>query len=138
MSRSPLSRVVPLLIAAILSAPFLGGCTTNAFSLRQSTHSDAYMIGYIDGRYSGLNKGGNSAALVIKDGNRFREDEAYRKGWLEGEQEGLRIQRESGVVANQARVETRTESIVDSRASDSDDGLLERVIQPQEASSLKF
>lgn len=139
MNRSPLLCIGKALMAVVLLAQLLvvGGCASNTFPLHYSTHTESYLIGFQDGRYSGMRKAGNSSAMLIKDGSRFQQDEEYRQGWLEGEQEGMRIQRESGQIAS--RVQRQTDVRVDRSPAKPDDEVLKRdSIEPLEASSLKF
>jgi len=139
MSRSPFLCIAKALMAAVLLMPLLmlGGCAARTFPLHYSTHSDAYLIGFQDGRYSGMRKAGNSSAMLIKDGSRFQQDEEYRQGWLEGEQEGMRIQRESGQIAS--RGQRQADVRVERSPAKPDDEVLKRdSIEPLEASSLKF
>lgn len=96
MNRSCVLSLVRILALSCLFPLLLGGCGSHPFLLQHSVQSDAYRVGFQDGRYSGFYKAGNSSAMLIKDTQRFRQDEEYRQGWLEGEQEGIRIQRESG------------------------------------------
>jgi hypothetical protein len=74
---------------------FLGGCQTSDATLREQGRSDAYVLGFHDGRHSGMQEAGNFLEHFVQDEKRFGSDPEYREGWLAGEAEGKRIQQES-------------------------------------------
>jgi hypothetical protein len=74
---------------------FLAGCQTSDATLRDQGRSDAYVVGFHDGRHSGMQEAGNFLEHFIQDQARFESDLEYRKGWLAGETEGKRIQQEA-------------------------------------------
>jgi hypothetical protein len=73
----------------------LAGCETTDTTLRGQGKSDAYIMGFHDGRHSGMQEAGNYLEHYVKDEQRFDSDVKYREGWLAGEAEGIRIQREA-------------------------------------------
>ena len=70
----------------------LGGCETTDSQLVQQGRSSEYVIGFHDGRHSGIKEAGNPFDHFIRDEKRFAEDDKYRAGWLDGEIEGKRLQ----------------------------------------------
>ena len=80
-----------LLCASLL----LVGCQTSDATLREQGRSDAYVVGFHDGRHSGMQEAGNVLEHFVQDESRFNSDPEYREGWLAGEAEGKRIQQES-------------------------------------------
>ena len=65
------------------------GCETSDATLRDAGRNEAYIIGFHDGRHSGMKEAGNYLEHMVKDTKRFEEDADYREGWLAGEQEGM-------------------------------------------------
>ncbi len=74
---------------------FLAACQTSDANLREQGRSDAYVLGFHDGRHSGMQEAGNFLEHFVQDEMRFSSDPDYREGWLAGEAEGKRIQQES-------------------------------------------
>ncbi len=74
---------------------FLAACQTSDATLREQGRSDAYVLGFHDGRHSGMQEAGNFLEHFVQDEMRFSSDPDYREGWLAGEAEGKRIQQES-------------------------------------------
>ena len=71
------------------------GCQTSDATLREQGRSDAYVVGFHDGRHSGMQEEGNFLEHFVRDQTRFESDPEYHEGWLAGEAEGIRIQDES-------------------------------------------
>ncbi len=85
-------------ISAILllcGSLLLAACQTSDATLREQGRSDAYVLGFHDGRHSGMQEAGNFLEHFVQDETRFNSDPDYREGWLAGETEGKRIQQES-------------------------------------------
>ena len=70
----------------------LTGCETSDTTLRDQGRSESYIMGFHDGRHSGMKEAGNYLEHIVKDTERFESDADYRAGWLAGETEGKRIQ----------------------------------------------
>ena len=49
-----------------------------------------------------MKEAGNYLEHMVKDAKRFEEDAEYRSGWLAGEQEGIRIQRQANAAVGSA------------------------------------
>lgn len=77
-------------------------CGTTDSSLYQQGKSDAYVLGFHDGRHSGMKEEGNAFEHYIRDEKRFNEDADYRAGWLDGEEEGMKLQDQATMVGNAA------------------------------------
>lgn len=78
----------------------LGGCETSDGTLREQGHNESYIMGFHDGRHSGMKEAGNYLEHMVKDSQRFKEDADYRAGWLAGEVEGLRMQEQANAATN--------------------------------------
>ena len=70
----------------------LAGCETSDTTLRDQGRSESYIMGFHDGRHSGMKEAGNYLEHIVKDTQRFESDADYKAGWLAGEAEGKRIQ----------------------------------------------
>lgn len=79
------------------------GCQTSDATLRESGKTEAYITGFHDGRHSGMKEAGNYLEHMVKDAKRFEEDVDYRQGWLDGEQEGIRIQNQANAAVGGAQ-----------------------------------
>ena len=90
------SYAFPLIIAFTL---YLTGCATSDSSLREHGHSDSYILGFHDGRHSGMSEAGNYLEHVVKNSKRYIDDAEYRAGWLAGETEGKQLQAEANAAA---------------------------------------
>ncbi|PLW66722.1 hypothetical protein C0039_20400 [Pseudohalioglobus lutimaris] len=73
-------------------AAFATACSTSDSALKEQGHSEAYVVGFHDGRHSGMQEAGNSWEHYIRDHERFEADLDYKEGWLAGEAEGKRLQ----------------------------------------------
>ena len=82
-------------MALLACGLFLAGCQTSDATLREQGASEAYIMGFHDGRHSGMQEEGNFLEHFVKDQLRYESDAEYREGWLAGEAEGERIQLES-------------------------------------------
>ena len=80
----------------------LMGCQTSDSTLRDAGRSEAYIAGFHDGRHSGMKEAGNYLEHTVKDTQRFDSDADYREGWLAGEEEGIRIQKEADAAVGSA------------------------------------
>ncbi|MEM1114437.1 MAG: hypothetical protein AAGI11_21170 [Pseudomonadota bacterium] len=86
----------------LLSAMVLSGCGTTDSAMRDAGKSDAYVMGFHDGRHSGLKEAGNPYESYIRDQDRFEGDADYKAGWLAGEAEGKKLQAQAEAVGNAA------------------------------------
>lgn len=124
-----------LLMLTLLAPLFLSACTSQSV-IGRSFISDSYATGFHDGRHSGLKKGGNVSETMIKDLTRFAEDEDYRRGWLAGEQEGLKIEKElrasRGVVSDGKPRKENDKTPRDKKAVDPE------LLPEMQSSKLKF
>ena len=89
-----------LLGACILAV--LTGCATSDSSLRDSGKSEAYILGFHDGRHSGMKEAGNYLEHMVKDQQRFDTDPDYKSGWLDGEAECKRMQQQADAAVGNA------------------------------------
>lgn len=87
-----------------LVALFITGCGTTDSTLREQGHNDSYVIGFHDGRHSGMREAGNNFEHFVQDRNRYDADDEYREGWLAGEAEGKQMQAQADAVGNAAAV----------------------------------
>lgn len=88
-----------LAIGALLFAALqLASCQTSDGALRDQGNSEAYILGFHDGRHSGMSEQGNTWEHYIRDRERFDSDQQYRGGWLAGEVEGSRLQAQAAAV----------------------------------------
>ncbi|MEH6582055.1 MAG: hypothetical protein V7754_08980 [Halioglobus sp.] len=85
-----LSRFVFLILALLVA-----GCQASDTTLRESGKGEAYITGFHDGRHSGMKEAGNYLEHMVKDTQRFEETADYRAGWLAGEKEGIKIQKQA-------------------------------------------
>jgi hypothetical protein len=83
-----------MLFAALLPA----GCETTDSQLMQQGHDQHYVDGFHDGRHSGIKEAGNAFDHYIRDHERYADDTEYRRGWLDGEAEGKRLQAQADAV----------------------------------------
>ena len=90
------SYMFPLIITFAL---FLTGCATSDATLREHGHSESYIQGFHDGRHSGMAEAGNHLEHIVKNSQRYANDEGYRSGWLAGEAEGKQMQEEATAAA---------------------------------------
>ncbi len=88
--------LVTIFVCCCLS---LSGCQTSDATLREQGRSDAYVVGFHDGRHSGMQEAGNFLEHFVQDKTRFESDPQYKEGWLAGEAEGKRIQQEANAAA---------------------------------------
>lgn len=82
-------------IAFMCCCLFLAGCETSDATLRDQGRSDAYVLGFHDGRHSGMQEEGNILEHFVRDQTRYESDQQYRDGWIAGEAEGIRMQQEA-------------------------------------------
>jgi len=78
----------------------LGGCGTSDGTLREQGRGESYIMGFHDGRHSGMKEAGNYLEHIVKDTQRFKDDADYRSGWIAGEAEGIRMQEQANAAAN--------------------------------------
>jgi hypothetical protein len=88
----------PLVLAVLLL--LLAACGTTDSSLKEQGRSDAYVLGFHDGRHSGMKEEGNNFEHYIRDEQRFNENADYRSGWLAGEAEGIKLQDQANMAGN--------------------------------------
>lgn len=84
-----------IVVAFVCCCLFLVGCQTSDATLRDQGRSDSFVVGFHDGRHSGMQEAGNFLEHFVQDQARFESDPEYREGWLAGEAEGKRIQQEA-------------------------------------------
>ncbi len=89
-----------LILVSVFS--LLAACGTTDSTMRSQGHSDAYVVGFHDGRHSGLQEAGNEWEHYIRDYERFESDAEYKSGWLAGEAEGKRLQAQATAVGEAA------------------------------------
>ena len=77
----------------------LSGCETSDATLRDQGRSESYVMGFHDGRHSGMREAGNYFEHIVKNTPRFKDDADYRAGWLAGETEGKRMQEQANAAA---------------------------------------
>lgn len=94
-------KFLPYLFA-FLSVLFLVGCETTDGALKEQGKSPSYIMGFHDGRHSGLKEQGNNYEYYIRDENKFNNDVDYKEGWLAGEIEGKNLQIEIASFGNEA------------------------------------
>lgn len=85
-------------IVAIICVLALNACQTTDSSMRDAGHNDAYVIGFHDGRHTGMEEAGNTWEHYTRDHERFDSDEQYQAGWIAGEIEGRRVQEQARAV----------------------------------------
>ncbi|WP_156042719.1 hypothetical protein [Marinobacterium lacunae] len=114
MLKSMMNSATKLLLVALCVPAFVSGCASSSM-VGRTISSDSYATGFHDGRHSGLKRAGNVSEVMIKDLTRFAEDKDYRDGWLSGEQEGIRIQKElrasKGVVSGGSKPRKEPENV---------------------------
>lgn len=88
------------IIALVALTLLLTACGTTDSSLKEQGKSDAYVLGFHDGRHSGMKEEGNNFEHFIQDRQRFEEDPEYRSGWLAGEAEGIKLQDQANMAGN--------------------------------------
>jgi len=76
----------------IFSLFTLTACGTTDSALMDQGRSESYVIGFHDGRHSGMSEEGNRYEHYIKDESRFSTDPNYKQGWIDGESEGKKLQ----------------------------------------------
>ncbi len=86
----------------VLTSFFLSACGTTDGALKDEGRSDSYVLGFHDGRHSGMKEEGNNYEHFIKDEARFTKDPDYKSGWLAGEAEGKSLQDQAVAVGNAA------------------------------------
>ena len=77
----------------------LSGCETSDATLRDQGRSESYVMGFHDGRHSGMKEAGNYLEHIVKNTTRFKDDADYRAGWLAGEAEGKHMQEQANAAA---------------------------------------
>lgn len=93
---------IKAIILMVISVVMLSACGTTDDSLRKSGKNEAYIQGFHDGRHSGMNEAGNSFENYIKDTERFAADTSYKSGWLAGEVEGKKLQKQATSIGSAA------------------------------------
>ena len=91
------------IVLALGLSVLMFGCATSDSSLRESGHNESYVMGFHDGRHSGMREAGNYFEHIVKDTERFTSDVEYRDGWLAGEAEGIRMQEQANIVGGTYR-----------------------------------
>ena len=91
-------RISPA-IALLLA---VAACGTTDSNLQAQGHNQSYIVGFHDGRHSGMREAGNNFEHYVRDQARYDSDAEYRNGWLAGEEEGKRIQAQADAVGKAA------------------------------------
>ncbi|CAH0991963.1 hypothetical protein SIN8267_02078 [Sinobacterium norvegicum] len=86
----------------VITSLILSACGTTDGALREQGKSESYILGFHDGRHSGMKEEGNHYEHYIKDEVRFGNDAEYKKGWLAGEREGKTLQDQASSIGNAA------------------------------------
>lgn len=86
----------------VITSLLLVACGTTDEALRDQGQSESYILGFHDGRHSGMKEEGNDYEHYIKDEARFNSDLEYEAGWLAGEREGEALQDQAVAVGNAA------------------------------------
>lgn len=86
----------------VLLTVFAVACGTTDSTLQQQGHNQPYIMGFHDGRHSGMQEAGNHYEHYIKDTERFESETEYREGWLAGEAEGKKLQQQAVAAGNAA------------------------------------
>lgn len=94
------SRSLAMAMAISLLTIMLAGCGTSDGTLRDHGRSESYIMGFHDGRHSGMKEAGNYLEHIVKDIHRFSDDADYKTGWLAGEAEGIRMQEQANAASN--------------------------------------
>ena len=92
-----MSRMIIALV--VMSLGVLAGCGTTDTAMREQGRSESYVLGFHDGRHSGMKEEGNLFEQFIRDEASFENDPDYRDGWLDGEQEGQKLQYEANIAS---------------------------------------
>jgi len=83
----------------LLSLGVLAGCGTTDTAMREQGRSESYVLGFHDGRHSGMKEEGNVFEQFIRDQSSFENNPEYRDGWLAGEKEGQKLQYEANIAS---------------------------------------
>ena len=129
-------RFLPLLAIAV----FLSLCAfgTTDSSLRGQGHNDSYVIGFHDGRHSGMREAGNNFEHFVQDRERYDTDDDYREGWLAGEDEGKRMQAQADAVGNAAAIGIAVEAASESsKNSDTSKEAMEKATRDIDTAELE-
>mgnify|MGYP001552989398 FL=1 len=92
-----MSRMIIALV--VMSLGVLAGCGTTDTAMREQGRSESYVLGFHDGRHSGMKEEGNLFEQFIRDEAGFENDPDYRAGWLDGEKEGQKLQYEANIAS---------------------------------------
>ena len=83
----------------LLSLGVLAGCGTTDTAMREQGRSESYVLGFHDGRHSGMKEEGNVFEQFIRDQSSFENNPEYRDGWLAGEKEGQKLQYQANIAS---------------------------------------
>ena len=83
-----------------LSTIMFAGCGTSDGTLREGGRSESYIMGFHDGRHTGMKEAGNYLEHIVQDTQRFEDEADYKAGWLAGEAEGIRMQEQANAASN--------------------------------------
>lgn len=90
-------------LLAIITLLFMASaCQTSDTTLREGGHNNSYIVGFHDGRHTGMREQGNVFEHFIQDRERYESDQEYREGWLAGEAEGKKVQLQADMVGGAA------------------------------------
>ena len=92
-----MSRIIIVLLSSLFG--LLAGCGTTDNALREQGRSESYVLGFHDGRHSGMMEEGNLFEQFMRDEASFENNSDYRQGWLDGEREGQKLQYEANIAA---------------------------------------
>jgi hypothetical protein len=96
---------------ALLTLLLVTGCGTTDSQMQQQGHSQAYIMGFHDGRHSGMKEEGNDFEHYIRDESRYTTDLDYQSGWNAGEAEGKKLQDQATAVGTAAATGMATNSV---------------------------
>ncbi|MEH6610031.1 MAG: hypothetical protein V7696_11750 [Halioglobus sp.] len=88
------------LVLSISIALLLSACGTTDSALKEQLHNDAYVVGFHDGRHSGMKEAGDEWEHFIRDHERFDSEPEYKEDWLAGESEDRRIQTQAQAIGD--------------------------------------
>ena len=92
-----MSKIITAILLLLLGV--LAGCGTTDTAMREQGRSESYVLGFHDGRHSGMKEEGNVFEQFIRDQSSFENDPEYRDGWLAGEREGQKLQYEANIAS---------------------------------------
>ncbi|MBW8189839.1 hypothetical protein K0504_02230 [Neiella marina] len=99
------------IVCIVLIAFSLIACGTTDSELTSKGASHDYILGFHDGRHSGIKEAGNHWDHYVRDEQKFSNNKDYRDGWLAGEAEGKELQKQAVTVGVAAAVASEAISV---------------------------